>query len=495
LSGRIFHSFGRASRVLAALAVAGALSGCLEWDKPTFEVPVAESYKARKASEAPPVSERWAGAFGSRELATLAEQALRDNLDIAAAVARIQQADAQAKIASAPLFPTISTNDSTQRTRTPGTIASQQPPFTTGYRSLYSLGLSASYQVDFWGKNLDASSAARLLAEASRYDRSVVALTTVATLANYYFALLGAQDRLRIAHNNVKLAGQVLDAIKARIAVGTATELDLAQQESVLATQRATIPTQEQIVQQNKNLIAVLVGQTPESFNIRGGSLDALKPPRVQPGIPSQLLLRRPDIAAAETRVVSTDFSVQQARAAMFPSITLTGQYGVQSVMLKNLFRPEAIAWSIAAQLAQPITDGRALQGQYDLQKGKYNELLQNYHKQILTAFADVENALIAVQQNTVRERLQGEAAAASRRAYDASIKRLQEGTIDIITLSTTQTTLFQNLELVVLTRQARFQGLVSLYQALGGGWTDVQREIARIQEEEAFSDPKGFIP
>ncbi len=483
---------------------AGALAGCdLDWKKPTFEVAVPDTYRARKAPEAPPVPDRWADTFGSRELSDLVNQALNDNLDIAAAVARIEQADAQAKISGAPLFPQIGFNGSATRTRTPGTATSQEPPkqsdgtyrFTASNRSLYSLGLNASYQIDFWGKNRDTASAARLLAEASRFDRSVVALTTVAAVANYYFAILGAQDRLRIARNNVKLASDVLDAIKQRVAVGTASELDLAQQESVLATQRANIPTLEQNVQQTRNLLAVLVGRTPESFGVKGGSLNALKPPRVQPGLPSQLLLRRPDIAEAEAKVASTDLSVSAARAAMYPNITLTGQYGVSALLLKTLFRPEAIAWQYAGQLAQPLIDGRNLQSQLDFQKGRYAELLHGYHKQILVALSDVENALIGVQQNGERERLQNAAAAASRRAYDASIQRLREGTIDIVTLSTTQTTLFANLDLAAQTRIARFQSLVALYQALGGGWAEPMREIARIEEETAFSDPKGIIP
>lgn len=504
MSGRYVSQPFRAGCALVALLAGAGLSGCdLSWERPTFEVPVAETYRARKAPDAPPVSDRWADAFGSRELSDLVDQALNDNLDIAAAVARIEQADAQAKIAGAPLFPQVGFNGSSTRGRTPGTIGSQYAPkqsdgtyhFSGQYRSLYSLGLSASYQVDFWGKNSDAANAARLTAEASRYDRSVVALTTVATVVNYYFAILGAQDRLRIANNNVKIASEVLDAIKQRVAVGTASAFDLAQQESVLATERANIPTLEQNLQQTRNLLAVLVGRTPESFGVKGGSLNGLKVPKVQPGLPSQLLLRRPDIAEAEAKLASADFSVTSARAAMYPNISLTGQYGVESLLLKSLFRPEAIAWQYAAQLVQPLIDGRNLQGQLDVQKGKYTELLHLYHKQILTAFSDVENALIAVQQNAEREKLQNEAAAASRRAYDAAIQRLREGTIDIISLSTTQTNLFNNLELAAITRIARFQALVSLYQSLGGGWAEPMKEIARIEESNSFSDPKGIIP
>ncbi|MFT4099300.1 MAG: efflux transporter outer membrane subunit [Rhodoblastus sp.] len=494
----------RAIRLAAVLPAGLAASGCdLDWNKPAFAIPDPPKYRAAAEKPADVVPDRWADTFGSRELSALVDRALADNLDIAAAIARIDQADAQAKISSAALFPLVSMSNSTQRSRTPGTASSLLPPtnddgtrhFNGSYRSINALGLNASYELDFWGKNRDASGAARLLAEASRYDRAVVQISTLASLVNSYFAVLGAQDRLRIARDNVRIASEVLAAIKARVAVGTASELDLAQQESVLATQRAGIPTLEQTVAQTKNLIAVLVGQAPEFIDIKGGSLNALRAPRVQPGLPAQLLLRRPDIAEAEANVASTDLSVASARAAFFPSITLTGSYGVQAQLLKFLVRPEAVAWSYAAQLLQPITDGRNLQGQLDLQHGKYAEALHAYHKQILTALSDVENALIAVQKNSERERLQQAAASASRRAYDAAIKRLQEGTIDIVTLSTIQTTLFQNLDLVVQTRIARFQALVALYQALGGGWSDVRREMARLDEKAVFSDPKGIIP
>lgn len=490
---------------LAAVLPAGlGLAGCdLDWNKPSFAIPDPPKYRAAAEKPADPVPDRWADTFGSRELSALVDRALADNLDIAAAVARIEQADAQAKISSSALFPLVTMNDSSQRARSPGTVATQLPPrnndgtthFNGSYRSVNVLGLSASYELDFWGRNRDASSAARLLAEASRYDRAVVQIATLASVANYYFAVLGAQDRLRIARDNVRIASEVLAAVKARAAVGTASEFDLAQQESVLATQRANIPTLEQQVAQTRNLLAVLVGQAPEAIDIKGGSLTRLRAPRVQPGIPAQLLLRRPDINEAEARVASADLSVASARAAFFPSITLTGSYGVQAQLLKFLLRPEAVAWSYAAQLMQPITDGRNLQGQLDLQHGRYAEALHGYHKQILTALSDVENALVAVQKNSERERLQQAAASASRRAYNAAIKRLQEGTIDIVTLSTTQTTLFQNLDLVAVTRIARFQSLVSLYQALGGGWSDVKRELARLDEQAAFRDPRGIIP
>ncbi len=176
--------------------------------------------------------------------------------------------------------------------------------------------------MDFWGKNEDASKAARILANVSRFDRDVVEISTVAAVLNAYFQVLTAQDRLRIANQNVAIAQGVMDAINARLEVGTATVLDTSQQETILAQQRATIPPLEQTLRQTRNNLAVLLGQTPESMTVKGGSLVKLKFPQIAPGLPSEVLLRRPDVAEAEARLASQEFSVLQARAAFFPSLT-----------------------------------------------------------------------------------------------------------------------------------------------------------------------------
>lgn len=492
----LFPAARKAGRTLCGLAAFFALAGCnAGWEKPALDIATPASFQEQKSGPAAPVSDRWPASFGSAELTALAQAALESNLDIGAAVARIDQADAQARVAAAPLFPQLSLTADTSRSQTPGTLTQQESPFTETRRWRHGLGLNASYAVDFWGRNRDAADAARLSAVATRYDRSVVALSTVASVANSYIALVAAQDRLRIARDNVRVASDVLRAIRQRVDVGTATALDLAQQESILATQRATAPVFEQTVQQTRNLIAVLVGRTPESMSVRGGPLMALRLQPVRAGTPSQLMLRRPDLARAEAQLASADLNVASARAAFFPSISLSGQFGLQSMLLKNLFRPEAIAYSLATQLVQPILDGHNLQGQLELQKARSVELLMLYRKQILTAFSDVENALIALRTTAAREALLRTAVDASRRAYDASIKRLQEGTIDIVTLSTVQTTLFQNLDQLSQARQARLQALVSLYQALGGGWAEPEREIALAGEAFAHADVKSPLP
>ena len=335
----------------------------------------------------------------------------------------------------------------------------------------YTASLPASYEIDFWGKNRAALRAAEENAVASRFNREVVHLTTTATVANAYFQALAAQDLLRVARNNEASAYAHSRLIQQRLQAGTASELDIAQQESLVATQRAAIPLLEQQLRQSIHALAVLLGRPPEFFALRGGSMNQIAIPRVTPGLPSDVLTQRPDIRQAEALLASANADVESARAAFFPSISLTGQGGYQSAALRTLFRPESMFYNVAASLTQPIFDGGRLMGDYDLQRGRQEELLQLYRKTIIQAFADVENALVAVQQGARRERLQREVVAASRRAFEISESRLREGTIDLVTLLNTQQALFQAEDATAQARLAHLLAIVSLYQALGGSW------------------------
>jgi multidrug efflux system outer membrane protein len=217
--------------------------------------------------------------------------------------------------------------------------------------------------------------------------------------------------------------------------------------------------------------LATLLGRAPSFLKVRGGSLYRLGIPRVSPGLPSELLFQRPDIRAAEAALAGADANVEAARAAFFPSITLTGQYGVVSTALKNLFTPQAIFYNIAANLAQPVFDGFRLEGQLEQAKGRQIELLELYRKAIVSAFGDVEQALIAIADTAERERLQQQVVDASRRAFDIAETRLREGTIDLVTELVTQQALFQAQDNLAIARLARMQAVLSLFQALGGAW------------------------
>lgn len=452
----------------------------LSSDKPEPGLDIPQAYsagpKSPKVAEAAVPSLDWWRGFRSRELTEIIEEAREANLDIAAAVARIVQADANSRIVGSALLPAINFNaDGSRNQASKTTGLGNGQPFidNNGFRvsNTLSTTLSASYEIDFWGKNRAALRAYEEAAVASRFDREVVTLSTVTVAANSYFQILGAQDRLRVARNNLAAAQRVLNLIQQRVTAGTASALETSQQESLVATQRASIPPLEQVVSQFRNALAVLMARSPERVSIRGGSLNSITVPRVTPGLPSELLTQRPDIREAEAQLASANANVYNARAQLLPSVVLTGEGGYQSSVFKLLMRPESVIFTAAAGLTQPIFEGGRLLGNVDFQKGRQDELLQNYRKAVISAFSDVETALTAVRNAAQTEQLQRDVVTASQRAFDISEQRLREGTIDLVTVLQTQQTLFSAQDALVQARLSRMLATVSLYQALGGGW------------------------
>ncbi|MDB5617426.1 efflux transporter outer membrane subunit [Tardiphaga sp.] len=460
-------------RAFAALALVATSAGCiLTKDLPDPALDIPQGYKAARlsdASAAVPTLDWWRG-FRSRELTQLMEEAQTVNLDIAAAVSRIRQADAQARITGAALLPSLSSGGQETYSRNSG---SSSNGLTNGGREVvtYSASLSASYELDFWGKNRDAALATEETADSKRFDRDVVALTTLTAVANAYFQVVASQDRIKTAERNIASAQRILVAIQSRLTAGTGTDLDLAQQQSVLANQRAAVPPLRQTLAQNANALALLVARPPESVRIMGGSLNSIASPRVTPGLPSELLTQRPDIRRQESLLAAATASVGSARAQFFPSIQLTGSGGYQSSALASLFQPNAAFFSLVGGLTQPIFDGGRILGNFQLTQAQQDEMLQTYRKTVVSAFTDVDNALVAIKETTERLRLQREVVTASRRAFQLSEQQLSAGTADIVTVLNTQLTLFAAEDALSQAQLARFLAIVSLYQALGGGW------------------------
>jgi NodT family efflux transporter outer membrane factor (OMF) lipoprotein len=445
------------------------LSGCISIDRPELGIVIPGAYQTghAKSHAALPKLDWWRG-FRSAELTRLIEEAHTANFDIAAAVARIVQADAQSKVTGSALLPNVAFDGTTTRTR-----ASQAGGGTGGGSESvnYRLALNASYEIDFWGKNRALQRSAQESAVSARFDRDTVTMSTVVAVATAYFLVLSSQDRLKLARDNLAAANRVFTLIKQRREAGTASDLEVSQQESLVAAVRATIPLFDQSVRQNKATLALLVGRAPNFLKVRGGSLYRLGIPRVTTGLPSELLFQRPDIRAAEADLAAADANVEAARAALFPSVSLTGQYGVVSSALKNLFTPQAIFYQVAAGLAQPVFDGFRLEGLFELSKARQIELLEIYRKAVISGFVDVEQALIAIYDTSERERLQADVVTASRRAFEIVETRLQQGTVDNITVLQAQQTLFTAEDNRVEARLARLQAVLSLYQALGGAW------------------------
>jgi NodT family efflux transporter outer membrane factor (OMF) lipoprotein len=449
-----------AGLLLAATALAGCFASWPAPPQPSVQIPPAYGAAAGPPAAALPAPEWWRG-FRSPELTRLIEAAQAVNLDIAIATAEIMQAEAQARIAGAPLFPAVGGDASATHAA---------PPGATG-RTTYNVGLTASYILDFWGKNHATLQAAIENAVASRENREVVELSTIVAVATTYFQIAAARDELKIAHDNVASSLRILDVVKAQVAAGTASQLDLSQQESVVAMQRATVPPLEQTLRQDFATLAVLVARAPAGFKVDGGGIGSIAVPRVTPGLPSQLLARRPDIRQAEALLASAGYSVDAARAAFFPTIELTAAGGAQSAALKSLFAPGAWFYSLAAGLTQPILDGYLLKGQLQQAKGVQAQALQTYRKTVLSAFSDVEKALIAVEETSQQLRLQGDVVQSLRTAFDISETQLRAGTVNLTTVLQTEQSLFIAQDNLVQVQLARLDAILSLFQALGGGW------------------------
>lgn len=432
--------------------------------------PMPDAFKASTAA-APAVwpDATWWRGFASPDLNSLIEAARVHNLDIAAALARIRQADAQLRIAGAPLLPTLS-GSSGANWQHQGAGTSSAIGRARDLHS-YNIGLNAAYEIDFWGKNAASRQAAVANARFSRYDRETVGLTVVSNVATTWFTALALADRLKIAERNLAGAEQILAVIRGRREAGTANDLDVAQQETFVATSRAAVPNLRNQMEQEVIGLGILTGQPPESVSVRPGTLETIMLPPVSPGLPSELLTRRPDVAAAEATLQARNFSIKVARAAFFPAVQLTGSDGFQAASLATLIGPGGALMSLAAGLTAPIFDGGTLRGQLELAKGQYDEQRANYQKAVLQAFTDTDNALTAWRYTTEQEALEEAAVAQARRAATIARAQMQAGTVDITTVLTTETTLLNNEDTLAQVRLARAEALLSLYKALGGGW------------------------
>ncbi|HTD10590.1 MAG TPA: efflux transporter outer membrane subunit [Steroidobacteraceae bacterium] len=420
-----------------------------------------------------PASDWWRG-FNSPDLDSFIEQARNANDDLRAALARIHQADAQRRIAGAPLLPALGAQATATRAR--AAVSGGGGGHVTG--NDFSPLLSASYELDFWGKHRAAFASAAAAARASRYDRTTVELAVMAGVAGTYFQALELRDRLGIANANLANATRILHGLKLEETAGLTTALDVAQQETVVATVNAAIPPLKQQLRQSLDALAILVGSTPQIVDVTHGSLDELAAPAVRPGLPSELLARRPDVAEAESQLIAANANIAAARAAFFPSISLTASGGYESAALAGLLTPANRVWSLAAGATQPIFQGGALLGQYQLSKGRYEELLADYHKAVIAALANVEDSLIAVQQTHELVERQQQAARTAQRAYEFAQAQMRAGTINVLTLLNTETALFSSRDALAQAKYAHLQALVSLYQALGGGWENQESRL-----------------
>jgi len=409
----------------------------------------------------------WYRGFASEELDSFVELAQQNNLDLAAAAARIHQADARARAAGAAILPQVDVGGN-------GVYITGGSNGQTANETDWSALLSASYEVDFWGKNRATSQSAQLSALASQAERDTLALTTLTGVANAYFQVLSLRERLSIARANLASAREVLQVIEARYNAGATTAAELATQRAAVANAELTIAPLEQQEVEARAALALLVGHAPEGFSVTAQHLDGLSEPAVVPGLPAELLMRRPDVLAAETNLQAAHADLAAARAAMFPSLTLTGSGGAQDPAVQAAvitLEGAGYTLSLGASLVQTIFDGGRRRAARDEAQAKEEELLANYRAAILSAFSDVETALSAIHHLDMQRAAQTQNVTQSERAFEGARLRYRAGAGDYLSVLDAQRTLYSARDQESQYRLARLQAVVGLCKALGGGW------------------------
>lgn len=414
---------------------------------------------------------QWWTQFGSPELERLVEQARLGSYDLAAAVARVRQAEASATIAGAPLLPELTAGLNANRQKLIHGKGYSQLDVSPENRSLdyYDAELSASYEIDFWGGKRAARDSAVFGVQASEFDRATVELTLLSGVANSYTQALALREQARIAELNLANAQNVLHLVQTRFDAGSATALELAQQKSLVAEQQRRLPLVQQQAREALISLAALLGQPVQALPLPTQSFAQLHWADIASGVPSDLLSRRPDIASAEAKLAAAQADVTVARAAMLPKITLTASLGSGADLAADLLR--TTFYNLSSGLTAPIFNNGRLSAERDKAKARQDELLETYRGAIINGFADVEKALSSIRGLDEQRQWQSEELKQAQTAFDIAQSRYQAGAEDLLTVLQTQRTLYAAQDLNVQLRLSRLQASIALYKALGGGW------------------------
>ena len=461
-----------------ALLVAGAslaLAACslVPRDGPPA-LPLPASYSDVAPAAAEPLADWWRG-FGSAELDAAIAAALAGNPGLEASVARIEQARANLRIAGADLFPTIGAGlDSTRSWVTgDGLGGAFGGGFGNGGFGGGGFGgtthqgrVNVSYEPDLFGRIRAGRAAAAQRYAASHLDRAAVELLLLAEVADGFVTVTSLRERLAIARANLDAERQVLGVVEARLREGKTSRLEVAQQRTAFANAEAAVAALEQQLRDGANALAVLQGVMPDGAAAGPDALAALTLPAIAPGQPALLLTRRPDLQRAEAELAAANADIGAARAALLPSLSLSGSgnFGID---------PATTIGSLAAALAAPIFQGGRLQAGVELSQARRAELVANYREAVLTAVREVEDALNAVN---VSARRRAALAVAAREAASATRLARQlflEGRADFLTLLTSQAAEFRAEDAHAEARRAEFSAAIALYRALGGGWSE----------------------
>jgi NodT family efflux transporter outer membrane factor (OMF) lipoprotein len=460
---------GRAMSKASLISLCAALlAGCAATPVPRALSPALVPEKFDSALvDAEPIWPRaqWWQSFGDPVLSALIVEAQTGNRDIAVAAARVLQAEARARIMNANMLPQLS-----------GSASNTGCSAGDSCRN-FDLSLGASYEADFWGLARANLRGAQEQLKSARFARQTVALTVTANVTTRYFELLAVRRRIAIAHENIAAINTILEVVQLRVRAGAASRLDLARELAQVEAVQGSLPgllTQEK---QALYALSVLLGRPPENLAVDAVTIESITAPKVGPGLPSELLLRRPDVAAAEADLAAAHASVDAARAAFFPAISLSGKGGFASTAIGTLLKGSAFGASYGVSLLQSIFDGGRLAGQSALAKATEQEYLARYQQAALNAYADVENALTQFANTAESETHLRRLIEAAREAFQISELQYRQGAADLLTVLQAQQTLFSAEDLLVQVMLVNRQAAVRLFVALGGGWQEAPEE------------------
>jgi outer membrane protein, multidrug efflux system len=470
-------------RRLAPAVVAAALAGCMvgpDYERPAMELPAAYPAAQAPAGTTEAVLRAdWWKLYNDPLLDELIASSLERNADIRLAVARIEEADANLREANAAFLPEIDAQGSANRSRSSTTTGIPVPAGIPATRNDIRLALSTAFELDFWGRLRRAAEALRAQALGSRYARDVVGLTLAGLTTQAYFGLRSLDAQLLVTRETLANREESLAYVRKRAAGGIASDLELAQAEAA----RAAIAVQLRELQRQRALLerqlAVLAGRL--DLGVGTGDLRALPVPALPPaGLPSALLERRPDVRQAEQQLVSTNAQIGIARAAMFPTISLTGALGAQSQALSTLNDTGSRIWSLGFGLSLPIFDSGRYAARTDAARARERQAVAGYQKTIETAFREVSDALATVESTSSAEQDYQTQLDAARRALRLARLRYESGYSAFLEVLDAQRTA-NDAELAYLrNRQALLSATVDLMKALGGGWSAERVSLSR---------------
>lgn len=410
----------------------------------------------------------WLDEFGSSKLKTLVTRAVEANPDLKAAGARVNQARAQLVQAGAGLFPALTVNGFGSRTQSPG---DQRFPGINQIANRFTTTLNVTWEIDFWGRVADERRAAKAGTEAAEEDWHAARLSLAANTVQTAITLTEAENLLALAQNNVSIRTTQLGILERQLDRGidpdraaldvTLSRADLARAESTVQQRRAT-------ADQTRRTLETLLGGYPAGAEHGLGSLPSLRR-SVPAGLPSEMLLRRPDLRAAERRLIAALATESAAKKALLPSLRLTGQAGRTSQQIEQIIRPESAIWNIGSQAAQTLFQGGRLKAGMDLERARYDESLQSYAGSVLTAFREVETALAAEQFLLAQQSALERASTEAERAESLALGQYEKGLSDVLTLLDTRQRAFDARSALIGVKAQRLRNRAALHLALGG--------------------------